>query len=216
MHCGSSIVLDFGREYCGGVRVLTYHADGKCRLRIRFGESLGEACAELREKGASNDHSLRDFETEPMRYSDMQFGQTAYRFIRFDMLAGTSLKIKKISGVFEYFDVPAQGSFRYNDERLNEIFDTASYTLKLCVHNGMVWDGAKRDRLVWIGDMHPETLGLLCLYGEQECIKNSLRFVRNQTTLPAFMNRIPSYSLWWIATIFLCENVKFRFFAFYI
>ena len=78
MHCGSSIVLDFGREYCGGVRVLTYHADGKCRMRIRFGESLGEACAELREKGASNDHSLCDFETELMRYSDMQFGQTAY------------------------------------------------------------------------------------------------------------------------------------------
>lgn len=78
MHCGSSIVLDFGREYCGGVRVLTYHADGKCRMRIRFGESLGEAYAELREKGASNDHSLCDFETELMRYSDMQFGQTAY------------------------------------------------------------------------------------------------------------------------------------------
>ena len=125
-------------------------------------------------------------------------------------------KLKKFWVFFEYFDVPAQGSFRCNDERLNEIFDTASYTLKLWVHNGMVWDSAKRDRLVWIGDMHPETLGLLCLYGEQECIKNSLRFVRDQTTLPAFMNRIPSYSLWWIATIFLCENVKFRFFAFYI
>ncbi len=49
--------------------------------------------------------------------------------------------------------------------------------------------------------MHPETLGLLCLYGEQECIKNSLRFVRDQTTHPAFMNRIPSYSLWWIAIL---------------
>ena len=85
LHCGSSIVLDFGREYCGGVRILTYQAEGKCKVRIRFGESLGEACAELGEKGASNDHSLRDFEMEPVRYSDMQFGQTAYRFIRLDI-----------------------------------------------------------------------------------------------------------------------------------
>ena len=207
LHCGSSIVLDFGREYCGGVRILTYQAEGKCKVRIRFGESLGEACAELGEKGASNDHSLRDFEAEPVRYSDMQFGQTAYRFIRLDMLTGTSLKIKKILGTFEYFDVPEQGSFRCSDERLNKIFDTAAYTLKLCVQNGMVWDGVKRDRLVWIGDMHPETLGLLCLYGAQNCIKNSLRFIREQTPLPAFMNGMPSYSIWWVAV--LCDYYRY-------
>ncbi len=207
LHCGSSIVLDFGREYCGGVRILTYQAEGKCKVRIRFGESLGEACAELGEKGASNDHSLRDFEAEPVRYSDMQFGQTAYRFIRLDMLTGTSLKIKKILGTFEYFDVPEQGSFRCSDERLNKIFDTAAYTLKLCVQNEMVWDGVKRDRLVWIGDMHPETLGLLCLYGAQNCIKNSLRFIREQTPLPAFMNGMPSYSIWWVAV--LCDYYRY-------
>ena len=54
-------------------------------MRIRFGESLGEACAESGEKGALNDHSLRDFEADPVRYSDMQFGQTAYRFIWLDI-----------------------------------------------------------------------------------------------------------------------------------
>ena len=207
LHCGASIVLDFGKEYCGGVRILTYQAEGKCGVRIRFGESIGEACAELGEKGASNDHSLRDFEVDLERYSDMQFGQTAYRFIRLDMLSGTSLMIKKILGTFEYFDAPVQGSFHCNDERLNKIFDTAAYTLKLCVQNGMVWDGVKRDRLVWIGDMHPETLGLLCLYGAQDCIKNSLRFIREQTPLPAFMNGMPSYSLWWIAI--LCDYYRY-------
>lgn len=207
LHCGASIVLDFGKEYCGGVRILTYQVEGKCRVRIRFGESIGEACAELGEKGASNDHSLRDFEADLERYSDMQFGQTAYRFIRLDMLSGTSLKIKKILGTFEYFDAPVQGSFHCNDERLNKIFDTAAYTLKLCVQNGMVWDGVKRDRLVWIGDMHPETIGLLCLYGSQDCIKNSLRFIREQTPLPAFMNGMPSYSLWWIAI--LCDYYRY-------
>ena len=198
LHCGCALVLDFGKEYCGGVRILTYHAEGHCRVRIRFGESMGEACSELGEKGSSNDHSLRDFETELVQFSDMEFGQTAYRFIRIDVLEGAILKIKKILGVFEYFDAPIEGDFKCSDLRLNQIFDTASYTLKLCVHNNMVWDGAKRDRLVWIGDMHPETLAMLHLYGAQDCIRNSLRFIREQTPLPAFMNGIPAYSLWWI------------------
>ena len=28
-----------------------------------------------------------------------------------------------------------------------------------------LWDGIKRDRLVWIGDMHPETMSILAVFG---------------------------------------------------
>lgn len=150
------------------------------------------------ERGSTNYHSLRDFETDLVQFSDMEFGQTAYRFIRIDVLECANLNIKKILGVFEYFDAPIGGDFKCSDSRLNQIFDTAAYTLILCVHNNMLWDGVERDRLVWIGDMHPEMLAMLHLYGSQNCIKNSLRFFRDQTPLPLFMNRIPAYSLWWI------------------
>ena len=44
---GSFIILDFGKELCGGVRILTYQAEDNCRIRIRFGESVGECCAEI-------------------------------------------------------------------------------------------------------------------------------------------------------------------------
>ena len=52
----SAIVLDFGKEIRGGVRILTYETqDIKCvRIRIRFGESLSECFAELGEKNATN------------------------------------------------------------------------------------------------------------------------------------------------------------------
>ena len=56
-----SVILDFGEELSGGIRILTFHGKN-VPVRIRFGESLGEACSELGgHQNATNDHSLRDF-----------------------------------------------------------------------------------------------------------------------------------------------------------
>ena len=43
----ASIILDFGKEVSGGVRVLTHYISGLKTVRLRFGESVGETCAEL-------------------------------------------------------------------------------------------------------------------------------------------------------------------------
>ena len=45
----SFVVLDFGKEMNGGIRILTYKATN-ISVRIRFGESLTECCAELKDK----------------------------------------------------------------------------------------------------------------------------------------------------------------------
>ena len=42
---GGHIVLDFGKEYAGGIRILTHFKAG--RVRIRFGESLAEANSDI-------------------------------------------------------------------------------------------------------------------------------------------------------------------------
>lgn len=49
----SYIILDYGREICGSIRILTFTMSGVCKIRIRFGESVSETCAELGERGAS-------------------------------------------------------------------------------------------------------------------------------------------------------------------
>lgn len=46
----SSIILDFGKELSGGVRIITKSADPSEIVRLRFGESVGETCAEIGEK----------------------------------------------------------------------------------------------------------------------------------------------------------------------
>jgi hypothetical protein len=96
---------------------------------------------------------------------------------------------------------PEVGSFECDDEQVNEIWKTAAYTLRLCLQNGYIWDGVKRDRLVWIGDMHPEMLALTTLYGRVKEIERSLDFVKAQTPLPGWMNWFPTYSMWWIIIV---------------
>ena len=44
-----------------------------------------------------------------------------------------------------------------------------------------VWDGIKRDRLVWIGDLHPETMVIATLFGEHPIVPASLDYVRDRT-----------------------------------
>ena len=61
-----------------------------------------------------------------------------------------------------------------------------------------LWDGVKRDRLVWAGDVHPEASVISAVFGEVDVVPASLDFARDEAPLPAWMNGISSYSLWWV------------------
>ena len=202
------LLLDFGKELSGGVRILTKHANGK--VRIRFGESVGEACAELGGKqNATNDHALRDFTVALTNYSDMTFGSSAFRFVRIDTLEEDALfRIKAIVVADDADTRPEPGSFDCDDPLVNEIWSTAAYTLRLCLHNGYFWDGVKRDRLVWIGDLYPEMRAAHCLYGNTPEVLSSLHFAMEETPLPGWVSGMPAYSLWWL--INLCDDYAFH------
>ncbi len=204
----SSIILDFGKEVSGGVRILTYSTNGKADVRLRFGESVGETCAEIGEKNATNNHATRDMVVELQLLSDMPFGQTGFRFLRLDSLNDDiEIKIKAIVANVDTDQREQVGSFWCNDELVNTIWSTACYTLRLCLQNGMFWDGIKRDRLVWIGDLYPETRAARCLFNNVPEVVNSLDFAMNETPLPKWMNGIPAYSLWWL--IILADEFKY-------
>ena len=202
----ASVILDFGKEVSGGARILTYGVQNNKTVRLRFGESVGETCAELKEgengSGATNDHSLRDFCVELQRYSDMTFGQTGFRFLRIDTLSDdTVLFLKTVVAAVDTDTREEIGSFECDDALVNEIWTTAAYTLRLCLQNGMLWDGIKRDRLVWIGDLYPEVRAANCLFGNIPETLRCLDFSMMQTPLPNAINGIPTYSLWWIINL---------------
>ena len=195
---GAFLLLDFGKELCGGLRIITREAPENAKLRLTFGESVAEACSTIGVKGACNDHSPRDITVAISMMSDLEFGQTGFRFARIEALEEGRIDLISIYGTCLTPDFPHEASIRTNDERLNEIIDTAAYTLKLCFQNGYIWDGVKRDRLVWCGDLHPEIMTSLYWFGNTPNIKNSLEFLRENTPKGTWVNTIPTYSAWWV------------------
>lgn len=196
------IVLDYGVELCGGVRLLIYKANGRSpRLRLTFGESLTEALSKVGRKGATNDHAIRQFDIPANRLSDQEWGNTGFRFLKIELLGKDSfVSFKAAPAVFTYRDYKYIGSFKCSDERLNRIFDTAAYTCHLCMQN-MLWDGIKRDRLVWIGDMMIESKTALAVFGNVDIVPKSLEFIKDKTPPERNMNNMASYSLWWLMIV---------------
>ena len=194
------VLLDYGRELHGGVRLLNWQAAGAAypRVRLCFGESVSEALSALGTKNAGNDHALRDFTVPLPALSDQTFGETGFRFLLIELVEEeASIRLKSAPAVFVYRDVPYRGSFRCSDARLNAIYDTAAYTCHLCLQNRL-WDGIKRDRLVWIGDTHPEMLAIRTLFGREPLLEQSLDTACGEAPLPGWMNGMPAYSMWWL------------------
>ena len=195
------VVLDFGREICGGIRLLTHYINDGNPVRIRFGESITEATTPLGVKNATNDHSPRDFLAEIPQLSDLRFGQTGFRFACLEFNGG-EYRLKSVIAVSETEYHEVKGAFECSDPLVNEIYSVARHTLLLCLQNGVIWDGIKRDRLVWIGDLHPETLGLLYTTGDIENIENCLDFAAASTLPTDWMNGLTAYSFWWIIVLY--------------
>lgn len=200
---GSYILLDFGKEISGSLRIVSSFLKGDDRIRITLGESESEACSSIGTKGACNDHSPRDIEVAVSSMSDLTFCQSGFRFARVENLTDNPVAVQNIFAVLRTAKFKREGYIKTSDGELNRILDTAAYTIKLCCQNGYIWDGIKRDRLVWAGDLHQEVLTAAYLFGDIENIPNSLSFLKEDTADGAWMNRIPSYSAWWV--INLCE-----------
>jgi len=194
------VVLDFGREIQGGIEIVTSRGNPgpPVKVRIRLGESVGETMTDVGVNGATNDHAMRDFEVALTNMGRLEIGESGFRFVRIDLVgADAQIRIKEISAIFRYRDIPYLGSFTSNDERLNNIWLTGAYTTHLNMQE-YLWDGIKRDRLVWVGDMHPEVMTINSVFGYNDVVPKTLNFAKDQYPLPNWMNGISSYSMWWI------------------
>ncbi len=198
----ASVLLDFGKEIQGGVQIVRSISDDHSAavFHLCFGESVSEAMSDVdaEESTATNDHSVRDFETAVPWLGTAVVGETGFRFLRIDLVSkDVEVPVRAIRAVSRYRDIPWLGTFKCDDERINRIWETGAYTVHLNMQD-YLWDGIKRDRLVWIGDMHPEVMTVNTVFGNHDVVRKSLDYVRDKTPASSWMNGICSYSLWWI------------------
>lgn len=195
----AGILFDFGFEFSGGALLSIHTVSGseEAVIRLSFGESANEALAALGEKGACNDHSPRDFSFCAKNFSVNELGSTGFRFLYVELLTACTVTLKAVQGVFCYQPLEYYGSFECSDPLLNKIYDTAVYTCHLCIQNE-IWDGIKRDRLVWVGDMAPEMKTIKYVFGEIPQMSSGLEVSAQHAPLPEWIDTMATYSLWWL------------------
>lgn len=195
------LLLDFGVEVQGYLELFTPMTGDHppVPVRIRFGESASEAMADLGGKqNAQNDHAVRDQTVVLPWLGKKTVGPSGFRFVRIDAVdPKLPVALSQVRAVLVLRDAPYIGSFRCDDERLNRIWLVGAYTVHLNMQE-YLWDGIKRDRLVWIGDMHPEVSTINAVFGFNEVVPRSLDLTRDVTPVTEWMNGISSYSMWWV------------------
>lgn len=201
----SSILLDYGKELHGGLQLVMGGSSRRepSLLRIRFGESVGEVNSDTYNSDwlmgfSTDDHAKRDIVVEIPRTGMIEIGNTGFRFVRIDLLQpGTTINLKEVRAILRYRDISYLGSFKSSNPRLDSIWLTGAYTTHLNMQE-FLWDGIKRDRLVWLGDFHPELKTINTVFGYNEVVPNSLDLACQQYPLPQWMNGMSSYSMWYL------------------
>lgn len=200
----ASIIIDYGKELHGGLKLTMGSSESYPKLvRIRFGESLSETCSEPCDTGwtpgySTDDHAMRDFVMKVPRDGSIEIGNTGFRFVRIDLLErNVTLALREASAILRFRDIPRQGSFRCSDPRLEQIWSTGAWTVQLNMQE-YIWDGIKRDRLVWLGDMHPEMSTIKAVFGYNDVIDRSIDVACEQWPLPSWFNGMSSYSMWYL------------------
>lgn len=199
----AAVLLDFGRELHGSFRFysgVASLADGVrlAKVRVRLGESVSEALTPLGVKNAGTDHALRDHVYDAPFMSATETGESGFRFVFLEFEDGEGeLPVQAAEATLIFYDMPETGTFHSSDPLTDRIYETAAWTLRLNLQR-YLWDGIKRDRLVWVGDMNTEIKTCLALFGDHPTLHRSLDHARDSTPEGEWMNGISSYSMWWV------------------
>ena len=200
----AAILLDFGKELHGAIRISSgmRASTRPLHVRVRLGESVTEAMSDVspacNPRNATNEHAMRDFDLQVPWLGSIEYGNSGFRFARIDLLdQDVDYLLRSVQAISVMIDDAMVGSFKCSDERLNKIWETGAYTVQLNMQD-YLWDGVKRDRLVWLGDLHPEVMTVNNVWGNHDVVRRTLDFGKADTPLPGWMNGFSSYSMWWL------------------
>jgi len=95
------------------------------------------------------------------------------------------------------YPVRYKASFESSDPRLNKIWETAAYTAHLCMQEG-IWDGVKRDRGKWMGDMDVTARVIGTVFGDHAQIDQTLQELAGTPPFSEHVNSLASYTPLWV------------------
>lgn len=187
----NSVLLDFGRELSARLR-LSSTAATTTQVIASYGESREEA---LKDKSYLGPRTL----TVPPHAT--AFGpKSGFRFVKLTLPPGLSLDQLNPAAEAITFPVDYLGSFESSDPELNRIWETAAYTARLCMQEG-IWDGIKRDRGRWMGDLDVTGRTITSVFASPETnglMQRTMADIIGDPPVTRDINTIAGYSALWI------------------
>jgi len=188
---GSALFADFGRETFGYVTLTG--VEGAGIVRVYYGESHEEAMS------PDGCETFDDVAFDGSKASYQLPASRAFRYVR--AVPDGGLRIGGLAAEYEYLPLTYRGAFRCSNERLNDIWDTAAYTLHLNTREFFL-DGIKRDRWVWSGDAYQSFLLNDYLFFDEAVTKRTLVALRGKDPVGTHLNFIMDYSFYWILGVY--------------
>jgi hypothetical protein len=187
-----SLLVDFGRETFGYIRLHGLQGNGK--VSLYYGESKEEALAtgtcETLDRVVVNGSGKKDSVMELTK---------AFRFVNIQTEGGVN--IDSVSMLYEYLPLVNRGSFRCSDTGLNKIWDVAAYTMQLSTREFFI-DGIKRDRWIWSGDAYQSYLMNYYLFFDVPSVSRTLMALRGKDPVTSHINTIMDYTFYWFLGIY--------------
>lgn len=187
-----SLLVDFGRETFGYIRLHGLQGNGK--LSLYYGESKEEALA----TGTCETLDRLEVKQGSKMDSVMPLSK-AFRFV--NMQTEGSVTVDSVSMLYEYLPVPNRGAFRCSDESINKIWDVSAYTLHLNTREFFI-DGIKRDRWIWSGDAYQSYLMNYYLFFDEPTVTRTLMALRGKDPVTSHINTIMDYTFYWFLGIY--------------
>lgn len=193
----AALLLDFGSEVHGGVRI--HRADdgpaSPARLRIRLGETASDAFSGTNALG-----SIQEQEVLVPRAGRTEFGETGFRFARIDITeSGTTVSLRAVEAIRVQHPLERKGAFRCSDPVLTHAWEMCANTLHLCMQDHL-WEDLVENRCVRMPALYTAVRGAAAVFGDVPVVRPSLDRVRDAFESGTGRVEHALDCLWWVIT----------------
>ncbi len=169
------LIVDFGREVCG-FPVLELDAPASTIVDANFFEGIDDGGVfwtdglrnSFRYVCRAGYQVFRSHERRGFRYVSLTF--------RFPSTINSPIKLYNVRCLLNTYPVESRGSFSCSDALLTNIWDVATYTVRLCMEDTYV-DCPAYEQVFWVGDARNSTLINAISFGANELTARCLRLV---------------------------------------
>ncbi|MDO5425259.1 MAG: trehalase family glycosidase [Eubacteriales bacterium] len=181
-------------EEVNGGSLYTFSTEMAATLSLDFSEGFQKIMLCYGESRAEALDTENCYYRQKLRKETDEIPARAFRYLYIPNLSPGKVSVTAME---QYVAMPTRAFFACDNEKLNQIWQVAERTFKLC--SGVFFlDGIKRDRWIWSGDAYQSFFVNQYLLFDEEISKRTLWALRGKDPIGQHINTIVDYSMYWL------------------